>query len=86
MSPSFGRNVDLAFAPSASISLNSPATFGFGSLKDIENPCHNYDRDECVSAVPPNFEWKPLTAFLIQFDHQQPALTFVRISQYHRFL
>ena len=25
-------------------------------------------------------------AFLIQFDHQQPALTFVRISQYHRFL
>ena len=41
MSPSFGRNVDLAFAPSASISLNSPATFGLGSLKDIENPCHN---------------------------------------------
>jgi hypothetical protein len=57
MSPSFGRNVDLAFAPSASITLNSPATFGLGSLKDIENPCHNYDRDECVSAVPPSFEW-----------------------------
>ena len=86
MSPSFGRNVDLAFAPSASISLNSPATFGLGSLKAIENPCHNHDRDEYVSAVPPSFEWQPLTAFLIQFDHQQPALTFVRISQYHRFL
>ena len=85
MSPSFGRNVDLAFAPSASISLNPPATFGLGSLKAIENPCHNHDRDE-LSAVPPNFEWQPLTAFLIQFDHQQPALTFVRISQYHRFL
>ena len=39
--------------------------------------------DEYVSAVPPSFEWQPLTAFLIQFDHQQPALTFVRISQYH---
>lgn len=86
MSPSSDRNVDLAFALSASISLNSPATFGLGYLKAIENPCHNHDRDECISAVPPNFEWQPLTAFLIQFDHQQPALTFVRISQYHRFL
>lgn len=86
MSPSFDMNVDLAFAPSASISLNSLATFGLGSLKAIENPCHKHDRDEYVSAVPPSFEWQPLTALLIQFDHQQLALTFVRISQYHRFL
>ena len=86
MSPSFDSNVDLTFAPTASISLNSPATFGLGSLKAIEKPCHKHDRDEYVSAVPPSFEWQPLTAYLIQFDHQQPALTFVRISQYHRFL
>ena len=86
MSPSLDRNVDLACAPSASISLNSPVTFGLGSLKAIENPCHKHDRDEYVSAVPPSFEWQPLTAFLIQFDHQQPALTFVRIFQYPRFL